>query len=586
MTPIFRILKYARGYRSKLFYAVFCSIANKVCDIFPELLIGVAVDIVANHKNSFLANLGVVNSKTQLIVLGIVTIGFYSLESIFEFFHSLFWKDIGQEIQHGVRLDAYSHLQKLDMSFFEEKSSGNLLTVLVDDINLLEQFFNEGANDIIQLITSLVLTSFIFFYISPVIASLVFFPVPIILFITFYFKKKLRPRYFQVRHAAGRLAAKISNNLAGIATIKSYAAEDYENAKLEVASNEYRNANRQAIRLSSTFNPIVRIAILIGYVITLVLGGLYTLDGKLAVGSYSILIFMTQRLLWPFTDLAWLVDIYERAMASARRIIGLLEAPEAAKSGIKALEINAVKGHIVFENVSFAYANGTPVFQNLSFEIVPGQTVAFVGSTGSGKSTIVKLLLKFYDASAGTIYIDNIPLDTYTIESVRKSISLVSQDIFLVAGTIKENILYGTFDASFDQVVQAAKLAEAYDFIMKMPDKFNTPVGERGAKLSGGQRQRVSIARAILKNAPIFIFDEATSAVDNETERAIQHSLEKIEVDHTTIIIAHRLSTIRNADKIFVMEAGQIVESGTHDELIKLNQTYAYLWRLQTGETD
>lgn len=584
MAAIFQILKYARGYRTKLFCAVFCSIANKVFDIFPELLIGVAVDIVANHKNSFLANLGIADSKPQLIALGIVTIALYFLESVFEFFHSLFWKDIGQEIQHSVRTDSYRHLQRLEMSFFEEKSSGNLLTILVDDINLLEQFFNEGANDIIQLITSLVLTSFIFFYISPMIATLVFFPVPIILFITFYFKKQLKPRYYQVRQTAGRLAAKISNNLAGIATIKSYAAEDYENIKLETASSDYREANRKAIRLSSTFNPIVRIAILVGYVITLVLGGLYALDGKLAVGSYSILIFMTQRLLWPFTDLAWLVDIYERAMASARRIINLLETPEAITEGSRVLDVATVKGHIVFDNVSFSYGNNTPVFQNLSFEILPGQTVAFVGSTGSGKSTIVKLLLKFYDISSGSIYIDNVPLSTYTLESIRKSISLVSQDIFLVSGTIKENILYGTFDASFDQVVQAAKLAEAYDFIMKMPDKFNAQVGERGAKLSGGQRQRISIARAILKNAPIFIFDEATSAVDNETERAIQHSLEKIEVDHTTIIIAHKLSTIRNADKIFVMEAGQIIESGTHEELIKLNQTYAHLWRLQTGE--
>lgn len=583
MKALFQILRYARGYRSKLFYAMFCSIANKVFDIFPELLIGVAVDIVANQRNSFLANLGILYPKTQLIVVGIVTISLYCFESIFEFFHSLFWKDLGQEIQHTVRLDAYSHLQRLEMGFFEEKSTGNLLTVLVDDINLLEQFFNEGANDIVQLITSLVLTSIIFFWISPVIATLVFFPVPLILFITFYFKRQLKPRYYQVRQNAGRLASKISNNLAGIATIKAYAAEDYENIKLEIASNEYREANRKAIRLSSTFNPIVRIAILVGYVITLVLGGLYTLDGKLAIGSYSILIFMTQRLLWPFTDLAWLVDVYERAMASARRIIGLLDTPEAITGGEKLLDKSEVKGHIVFDKVSFSYANGTPVFQNLSLEILPGQTAAFVGSTGSGKSSIVKLLLKFYDVSSGTIYIDDVPLNTLNLESIRKAISLVSQDIFLVSGTIKENILYGTFDASFDQVVHAAKFAEAYDFIMKMPDKFNSTVGERGAKLSGGQRQRISIARAILKNAPIFIFDEATSAVDNETERAIQHSLEKIEVDHTTIIIAHRLSTIRNADKIFVMDEGQIIESGTHDELIKLNQTYAYLWRLQTG---
>lgn len=250
------------------------------------------------------------------------------------------------------------------------------------------------------------------------------------------------------------------------------------------------------------------------------LGGIFTLKGYLAVGSYSILIFLTQRLLWPFTDLAWLIDLYERAMASARRIFNLLETPLIVTGGKKILLPAMVKGHIVFDHVSFAYSNGKKVFDNLSFEVLPGQTVAFIGSTGSGKSTIAKLILRFYDAINGKILLDGISITEYTLESIRRSIGLVSQEVFLTAGTVAENIAYGSFGASLNDIIAAAIIAEAYDFIQELPQKFETPVGERGIKLSGGQRQRISIARAILKNPPIFIFDEATSAVDNETERA------------------------------------------------------------------
>jgi len=318
----------------------------------------------------------------------------------------------------------------------------------------------------------------------------------------------------------------------------------------------------------------------------MIIGGYYVINGYLAVGIYSVLISLTQRLLWPFTDFAWLVDSYKRAMTSGRRILRILSTPLVVTGQKKVLNSSSVKGHIVFDNVSFMYPNGTYIFKNLSFEIFPGQTVAFVGSTGSGKSTIVKLLLKFYSVSSGRILIDGNDINSYTAQSVRKAISLVSQDVFLVQDTIKANIAYGLENVSFDKIIKAAKIAEAYNFIMTLPEKFDTIIKERGMLLSGGQKQRISIARAVLKNSPIFIFDEATSALDNETERAIQLSLEKIEEDHTTIIIAHRLSTIRNADKIFVMDNGNIVESGKHDELIELAGIYARLWHIQTGEID
>ncbi len=584
MNTLIDILKYSKASKSVIVLASIFSIINRIIDIFPDLLVGVAVNIVVNKESSFLSYLGVHTPKYQLIILGVITAIVYCLESITELIASLLWRNLAQKVQGNLRMSTYEHLQNLEISFFENTSMGTLLTILVDDINLLEHFFNDGANDIIQLTVSTLAIGGIFLYMSPLITLLSFASTPIILFITFYFQKRLRVRYLKIRESAANLASLITNNILGIVTIKSYTAEKLENSNVKSLSDNYLDEKKKTILLNATFNPIIRIAIMFSYIISLVLGGIFTLNGILDVGSYSVLVFLTQRVLWPFTDLAWLSDLYQRTMASGSRILNILTTPLIVTNQNKILNTSTVKGHIVFENIDFTYPNGVSVFKNLSFEILPGQTVAFVGSTGSGKSTIVKLLLKFYDIISGQILVDGIDIYDCTTKSVRKAIGLVSQEVFLVSGTIRHNIAYSKPNATLDEIINATKVAQAYDFIMKLPDQFDTVVSQSGLNLSGGQRQRISIARAILKNAPIFIFDEATSSLDNETERAIQESLEAIEEDHTTIIIAHRLSTIRNADNIFVMDHGKIVESGTHDELVKLNRVYAHLWKLQTGD--
>ncbi|NNC42480.1 MAG: ABC transporter ATP-binding protein, partial [Acidimicrobiia bacterium] len=369
----------------------------------------------------------------------------------------------------------------------------------------------------------------------------------------------------------------------GIATIKSFTSEHHETGRIGDASSDYVESNREAIRISSAFTPLIRMAILVGFVATLVLGGRYVTEGSMAVASYTIMVFLTQRLLWPLTRLGETFDQYQRAMASTDRILNLLDTPIAIEEGSVLLAEDEVAGRVTFDHVSFAYANEVPVLDDLSFDVPAGATVAIVGSTGAGKSTVIKLLLRFYDPTAGSIQVDGIDIRTLSFASLRGAIGLVSQDVFLFHGTVRENIAYGRPEAAIERVIEAATIAEAHEFIMSFPDGYDTIVGERGQKLSGGQRQRISLARAILKDPPILVLDEATSSVDNETEAAIQRSLEKISIDRTTVVIAHRLSTVRHADNIVVLDAGGVSEQGNHDDLLRKDGMYAALWKVQTG---
>ena len=581
--PFFRLTQYLKPYRMRMSLAVICASLNKIFDILPEALIGIAVDVVVNKQQSYIARLGFQDLTMQLYILGGLTFVIWACESLFEYFSEVLWRNLAQTVQHKLRVSAYGHMQKLEMAYFEDKSTGELLSILNDDINQLERFLDHGIAEFIHLVVGTTCIGFIFFYLAPEVAFFALLPVPVVLFITYWFQRRLGPLYQRVREKAGLLGRRIANNITGIATIKSYTTEEYELAHLQEDSKAYKDVNAFSIQVSSTFIPVVRMAVVMGFITTIVLGGWAAVQGTLAVSAYSVLLFMTQRLLWPFTNLAKMTDLYARAMASAQRVFAILDSQVGITSGKQHLEVNEVKGSIEFNDISFVYPNGKRIFDHLSLSIKPGQTVAFVGTTGSGKSTIIKLLLRFYDPVSGSIILDGIDLKELKLKNLRQAIGLVSQDVFLFHGTVYGNIAYGCIDATMEQVEQAAKIAEAHEFILSLPQGYQTVVGERGQKLSGGQRQRISIARAVLNNPPIFIFDEATSSVDNETEAAIQRSLEKISADHTTIVIAHRLSTVRNADTIFVLEKGVIVESGTHDALVAKHGVYADLWRVQTG---
>ena len=591
MHPLSRLFGYARQYRRDVALATLYSALNKLFDVLPELLIGVAVDVVVNQKASFLARLGVADPRQQLLWLAALTVLIWLGESLFQYLYDIKWRNLAQNLQHELRMEAYAHVQRLEMAWFERRRSGQLLAVLNEDINQMERFLNSGANDLIQVFIGSLLVGGVFFTLTSQLAVLALIPVPAILYGAFWFQTRLAPRYGAMRKAAGSLSARLNNNLQGIATIKAFTAEDFESGHIRQASDAYRARNREAIRWAAAITPVIRIAILSGFTVTLLYGGFMALNGELGVGSYSVLVYLTQRLLWPLTRLAELSDLYQRSMASITRVMDLLQTPIAIAYDGQALPLAQVRGELVFDEVRFTYDAGAEpdghqrwALDGVSLRIGAGQSVAFVGSTGSGKSTLTKLLLRLYDTRPGSILLDGQAISSLQLQDLRRAIGYVSQDSFLTDGTVAENIAYGRQDCPKDEIVRAAQAAEAHEFIALLPQGYDTQVGERGMKLSGGQRQRLALARAILKNPPILILDEATSAVDNETEAAIQRSLDRLVQGRTSLIIAHRLSTVRNADCIHVLEAGRIVESGSHEELLALGGSYAALWRLQTGE--
>ena len=582
--PFRRLLTYMRPHRGTVRLAAFCSVLNKIWDLAPPLLIGLAVDVVVLKEDSTMASFGLTDPWHQLVALSVLTFLIWGLESLFEYFYGVLWRNLAQTVQHELRLDTFDHVQQQGMAWFDERQKGDILAILNDDINQLERFLDKGANDLLQVSTTVLVVGAVFLAISWQVALFAVLPIPIIVWGSFRYQRSLEPRYAKVRAAAGQMNALLENDLSGMSTVQSFTAEANELRRVEVLSDAYREANRDAIRLSAAFTPLIRMAILVGFTATLLLGGWMTLEGTMAVGAYSVLVFMTQRLLWPLTRLGETFDLYQRAMASSTRVLDVLASPTEIEQGDVVPEQNDVaSSDVVLQEVSFQYPGRDTLFNHLSLTFKAGTTTGVVGSTGAGKTTLVRLLLRFAEPSSGQVVWCGQPLPAWDLHALRSSIALVDQHITLFPTSILENIRYGNPAASDGEVKRAAEVAEAVEFVEQLPDGWNTLVGEGGHRLSGGQRQRVAIARAVLKDAPLLVLDEATSAVDNETEAALQRSIQKISKNRTTVVIAHRLSTIRHADRILVLEDGVVVEDGTHEALVELGGVYARLWGVQTG---
>ena len=455
------------------------------------------------------------------------------------------------------------------------------MAIMNDDVNQLERFLDQGATDLLQVATTVVVVGGIMFLIAPEVAILAIIPVPVIVIGSFMFQRRIGERYTRVREEVADLNSLLNNNLSGITTIKSFTAEKREIERVREASETYLKANQSAITLSASFVPLIRMAILFAFTANMLVGGWMALDGRLSIGAYSVIVFITQRLLWPLTRLGQTFDLYQRAMASTTRVLDLLDTDIGIVEGD--LTIQKISGDIEFKDLTFSYHGRSPVYEGLSLAIKPGETLGIVGSTGAGKTTLMNLLMRLHDPQSGHVELDGVDVKDLTLNCLRGSIALVSQNTTLFPGSVRENILYGRPDANQEELINSAEVAEAIEFIESLPDGWETDVGEDGHRLSGGQRQRLAIARAVLKDAPILVLDEATSNVDNETEAALQRSIEKLSINRTTIIIAHRLSTVRNADRIAVLDNGKISEMGSHDELIEASGLYSRLWAVQTG---
>ncbi len=579
---------------------VFASIAARLLDLVPPIMLGLAIDAVFRDEQAFslwlVPNAWIpADETTQFwLVIGIIA-GAFTLGAAFHWVRNWGFNAFAQRIQHSVRTDTYDTMQRLEMGFFADKQTGELMSVLSNDVNQLERFLNDGLNSMFRLGVMVVGIGGVLLYYNWQLALIALLPVPIIAGFTYLFIKIIQPKYARVRSSVGTVNSRLENNLGGIEVIKSSNTERYESDRVEDVSTEYLDANWSAIRTRIKFFPGLRLLAGVGFVVTFLVGGLWVftgtapgpLSGELTVGTFVVFILFTQRFIWPMAQFGQIINMYQRAHASAERIFGLIDEPDRLAVDPEADALVVSEGNVVYDGVTFAYEEDEePIVEGIDISVDGGETLALVGPTGAGKSTVLKLLLRLYDVDEGAIRIDGQDVRDVTLRSLRERIGYVGQDTFLFHGTVEENITYGTFDADEGAIVEAAKAAEAHEFIQNLPDGYDTMVGERGVKLSGGQRQRISIARAVLKDPAILVLDEATSDVDTETEMLIQRSLDRLTEDRTTFAIAHRLSTIKGAETIVVLEDGRVVERGTHEELLENGDLYAHLWGVQAGEID
>ncbi|WP_162901529.1 ABC transporter ATP-binding protein [Breoghania sp. L-A4] len=561
------------------------SVANNLMNFLPELALVGIVNVVNGSTFNALSAIGLKSPRAQVLGLGVAAGAAFAAELATERKRRRAWRKVAQKSQHDIRTATYAHVQDLDMEFIDQRNSGELYNLIGENSSKVGKFLETGADDMFQRAVTAVIIVATLGAVSPLLALTTLAPLPIIAVGSRFVKDKTGPLYAQQQESESAFARFLTNNLGDLGIIKSFTAEDREAARMQKASAELNTDTDNAIQSSARYSDQMRLFISVAFAVAMVLGGSMVAGKKITPAMFTLILFFVPKLLVRMEGMGESYDQYQSAAHASKGILKTLRQKPTIVSGSEVLEPGTVKGALLLDRVTFGYKPDRLILRDFSLEIPARGSIALVGATGSGKSTVVKLLMRFYDPSSGRITLDGRNVRDLDLHSLRRSIGFVSQDVFLFDGSVYDNIAYGRPEASFDEVVQAAKAAEADGFIRELTDGYRAQVGERGRRLSGGQRQRISIARAFLKNPSVFIFDEATSAVDNETEMAIQRSIARVARDRTSILIAHRLSTIRHADRIIVMDDGRIAESGTHEELLRHNGLYSALWRVQTGET-
>lgn len=553
-----------------------------LCDMLASFFISVIgmmyPVITRNMLNDFIPN----KKYNYIIIFALVLLGCYFIRMLLRYFVQYYGHVIGVKMQAQMRREMFAHLQLLPYSFFDNKETGKIMSRMTNDLMDVSELAHHGPENIF-ISGAMIIGSFMYLCTINLNLTLIIFAcVPVMLTIAIFLRKRMRDAFMETRKSIAVINADLESSISGIRVTKAFTNSKRECEKFEVGNREFVKSRKWAYKTMGQFYSSTSFVIDVFNVIVLIAGGLFLYNGKITFGDYSTFIVSINLFINPVTTLISFMEQYQNGVTGFERFIEIMdEKPEYESDNAE--DIGNVKGSIKFENVSFAYDSGEEILDNISFDVKAGETVAFVGESGGGKTTICHLIPRFYPVGSGKIYIDGKDISQVTLQSLRKNIGIVQQDIFLFNDTIKNNILYGRPDATDEEVINAAKVANIHDYIMSLEDGYDTVIGERGVRLSGGQKQRLSIARVFLKNPPIIILDEATSALDNATELLIQKALDELCKGRTTIVVAHRLTTIRNAEEIIVVSDGKIAERGSHDELIKLNGMYTELYNSAAG---
>ncbi len=603
--PLYRLFtEYSAGRIRWLILGMMGNIVARSASLLPPVVLGAALDSVFQDTSAFtipfFPGAWIPATDTAQFWFSVeLILGSFVVTAVFTTLYGIAANNYAHRVMHAVRTDSFETMQRLDMTFFDDKQTGEVMSVLNNDANNLENFLDNGLQNSIRLTVMIVGIAMILFSLNWQLALVTLVVVPAIVGLTMWFMRAVEPRYVDRRASVGNLNTRLENALAGVELVKTSGTESYESDRVENASWRYFRDTMAVLRLSYIYRPGMELLAGLSFAVTFIVGGLWVFQGPplffsgdLSGGDLVVFVLMTQRIVTPLAQVSNIIDQYENAKASSERIFGLMDIPSQITETDDPIELDEVEGRVEYDDVSFGYADVEQdgpeemVLENVDFEAEPGEDVALVGPTGAGKSTLLKLLLRLYDPVDGEVRIDGHDLRELSLETLRSHVGYVSQSTFLFDGTVAENIRYGRFDADREAVVEAAKAAEAHAFIESLPEGYDTRIGERGVKLSGGQQQRLSIARTMLQDPDVLVLDEATSAVDTETEMLIQRSLDRLSEDCTTFEIAHRLSTVRDADTILVLEDGEIVERGDHEELLEADGLYAKLWGVQAGEID